>query len=185
MDLFSKRGWELLINDDLVGNSLMVGSIGVGVCTSVFAYLCGFLFVDSVADSLHSNDKAPYFVLAVLGFLIGTSTGLLLSTMIVSAVKSIFVYFAEDPLALRVNHNEEYDELLHTWQQIHPASVTWLLGSNDNFIGSSSGRERGSEGSYVQPENNNNNPVVKPSSVVMATELTGSNSTSLHKYGHY
>jgi hypothetical protein len=63
--------------------------------------------------------NATTVVLVTAGCLIGFALALVLSTVLESAVSTIFVCFAEDPQALAEVHPELSQELIAAWEVAH------------------------------------------------------------------
>ncbi len=119
-ELFKKRGWTQIISDNLIGNTLGLGVFATACMTSVFAYLTSFLFDQDLRDG---GVEKPRFGLVAGGFVLGLTIGLLVMTMIESAVASVFVFFAEDPKELQRTHPGVHDELCIAWMAMHPTSL--------------------------------------------------------------
>ncbi|KAI8875802.1 DUF580-domain-containing protein [Backusella circina FSU 941] len=94
--LIKDRGIEAIINDNLIGNVLFMGSLLVGVLSSLLGYL--YLIISKPAYN-SSGGATPIIVLVC--FIIGMSMFSTISTVISSGVATTFVCLAEDPEALR------------------------------------------------------------------------------------
>lgn len=125
MHLFSTRGWEAIINDNLISNALGVGRVAVALVTMIFSLLLSPWFADGLEEGGIEN---PAIWLALSGLILGFVVGGLLSNLIESAVAAVFVYFAEDPVILQENHPGTHDDLIKPWLQIHPTSLAWIIG---------------------------------------------------------
>jgi hypothetical protein len=86
-ELFRSRGWDAIINDDLVGNALGFAALGIGMLCAFLGYL--FSKVDS--GDIPSAD----IVMAILGFFFGVSVSMIPLSVVDSAIATIFVCFAE------------------------------------------------------------------------------------------
>jgi len=112
--LFKDRGWTAIINDDLIGNVFFVLSLFGGV-------LCAGVVV-GIGNVLKVSTVALIFV-GVVGFLLGLLMTFIVMGVVDSAVATIFVCFAEDPVALQTNHNELFNRMMGTWIQFHPEQM--------------------------------------------------------------
>lgn len=118
MELFHNRGWEAIIADDLVGNTLflislivagVMGGIGLLIETS-----------SSLFDDAGGNSKIVAFV---LGFIVGLVITSILMSTIGSAVNTVIVCFAEGPAEFQQNHRELSIKMCEVWNQVYPGSV--------------------------------------------------------------
>jgi len=123
MSLFKRRGWTLLINDDLIGNALFLGILALAGSTACFSAFFSFLFYNHLVAAGFAN---PITSLVIIGGFLGFAVGAMISNVVSSAVAAVFVFFAEDPSALALNHAETYNELMSKWRALHPTSLIWL-----------------------------------------------------------
>ncbi|TDH69170.1 hypothetical protein CCR75_005874 [Bremia lactucae] len=118
MDLFRTRGWTAVINDDLTSSALSFGAMGVGIVTCCVGLLMvHFLPVDYFTAL--GSQMAVYSTMALIGFIVGLSMAMILAHVIIAALHTIFVCFAEDPVAFNRNHPKEYEDLVAGWRQFH------------------------------------------------------------------
>ncbi|KAI9912297.1 hypothetical protein PsorP6_009821 [Peronosclerospora sorghi] len=118
MDLFKTRGWTAVINDDLTSSALSFGALGIGVVTCCV----GLLMVRMAPMDWFSewgSRASVYGTMAVVGFMVGMSMALILAHVIIAALHTIFVCFAEDPVAFNRNHQREYEDLVAGYRQFH------------------------------------------------------------------
>jgi uncharacterized membrane protein len=119
--LFQNRGWEAIIADDLVSNTLLlvslvsgaiIGAIGlvIQVSTSLF----------STEDVNQPNLKVYVFI---LGFFIGLVITSILMSVIGSGVNTVIVLFAEAPAEFQQNYPELSRKMREIWSQVFPGSV--------------------------------------------------------------
>lgn len=94
--MIQDRGVEAMINDNLIGNVLFMGSLLVGILSSLLGYL--YLLVSKPAYNT-SGDMTP--IIMLICFIIGMSMFSTIATVISSGVTTTFVCLAEDPEALR------------------------------------------------------------------------------------
>lgn len=93
--LFRDRGIDALVNDSLVGMTLIFGAYLVGLFCSLFAYL--YLRFTHPPYNAEGQYTAPVVLFA---FAIGLQCSLTLSSTIEAGVSTIFVGLAEDPYVL-------------------------------------------------------------------------------------
>lgn len=125
-DLFVKRGWTAIINDNLISNALALSTIVLGVMTSI----CGAIISIFMQDSFRmAGIDHPTTLLAVLGGFMGICVGALLVNALHAAVATVFVCMAESPDALQNTHPEEYEKLLSTWIAIYPDLIRWYTNA--------------------------------------------------------
>ncbi|KAJ3103045.1 putative choline transporter, neither null mutation nor overexpression affects choline transport [Phlyctochytrium planicorne] len=110
--LIQTRGLEAVINDNLIGNVLFIGSLLSGlVCAFV-----GFIVVkasDAIADT-----TANFVIVCILSALIGMWLFLILAEVITSGVATTYVCIAEDPATLARQQPELFAELHRAWPEI-------------------------------------------------------------------
>lgn len=98
--MFKHSGISALVNDNISGTILGMGAIFGGFVTAAITGGVAFVWVED-----------DWFFVTVMAFFIGwTLTGITLQ-VIESAVSTIFVCFAEDPLVLLETDAELYEEL--------------------------------------------------------------------------
>ncbi|CAB9528176.1 Protein PNS1 [Seminavis robusta] len=119
MQLFANRGWESIIADDLVGNTLFLVSLVVGGLTGALGilieWLAGWIDEDNPGDS-----KLMAFG---LGFIIGVVLCSILMSVIASSVNAVLVLFAEKPAEFQQNHPDLSARMRQIWSEIYPGSV--------------------------------------------------------------
>lgn len=94
MDLFRNRGWTALINDDLTSTALTFGAVGVGIVTSCL----GLLLVKFGPDEwfvVLGSTNAQFATMAGIGFVAGLCMALILANVVITALHTVFVCFAE------------------------------------------------------------------------------------------
>ncbi|CAI5720887.1 unnamed protein product [Hyaloperonospora brassicae] len=127
MDLFHTRGWTAIINDDLTSGALSFGALGVGVVTCCVGMLMVRFSPVEWFAALGSSTSA-YAMMAVVGFIVGISVAMTLAHVVIAALHTVFVCFAEDPVALNRNHPEEYQGLVAGWRQFHGSALVSAYG---------------------------------------------------------
>jgi hypothetical protein len=94
--MIQDRGVEAMVNDNLISNVLFMGSLLVGILSSLF----GYLYLLIVKPAYNSSGSMTPIVMLIC-FIIGMSMFSTVSTVISSGVTTTFVCLAEDPEALR------------------------------------------------------------------------------------
>lgn len=94
--MIQDRGVEAMINDNLIGNVLFMGTLLVGVLSSLLGYL--YLVIAKPVYNT-GGDLTP--LIMFICFIIGMSMFSTIATVINSGVTTTFVCLAEDPEALR------------------------------------------------------------------------------------
>lgn len=117
-ELFQNRGWEAVIADDLVGNTLLLISVMVGGLMGAIG-----LILETTSDLFEDAGGDSEIVAFVLGFVVGLIiTSILLST-IGSGVNAVIVLFAEGPNEFQQNHPELSNRMRQVWNEVYPGSV--------------------------------------------------------------
>ncbi|KAJ8590242.1 DUF580-domain-containing protein [Rhizopogon salebrosus TDB-379] len=93
--LFKDRGIDALVNDSLVGMTLLWGAYVTGLLCSLFGYL--YLRLTHPAYNANGQYTAPVILFA---FVIGMQCSLTISSAIEAGVSTIFVGLGEDPQIL-------------------------------------------------------------------------------------
>lgn len=128
MDLFNNRGWTAVINDDLTSSALSFGALGVGIVTCCIGLLMVHFSPVEWFSAL-GDRTAVYGAMALVGFMVGISMAMILAQVIIAALHTIFVCFAEDPVAFNRNHPKEYDDLVAGWRQFHGDALLSAYGA--------------------------------------------------------
>jgi hypothetical protein len=127
-DLFVNRGFTAVINDDLTQTALTIGAFGVGFVGLVVGLL--MVQFSPVGWFAALGDKQSAFgVLGAIGFISGLGMAMVLANVIITALHTVFVCFAEDPIALSRNHPHEYEILVGGWREFHGEALHHAYGS--------------------------------------------------------
>jgi len=110
-DLLCSKGIDALINDDLTGFALLCGSFIGGIVCAIVAVLMA-----------HNNSSVQSYTTAfgVIGFTIGFFLCMTILHVVRSAIVTLFVCYAEDPNALKVNHEQECNKFEQARAQAYP-----------------------------------------------------------------
>lgn len=117
-ELFEKRGWTIIVSDDLVPNVLLMTSLVIGGCTGCFAHLMERLD----GFKILSLDEP-----ALVSFWLGMVNGLVLTSVlfsvISSAVNAVLVCFAVSPVDFENNHAELSNFMRSAWRDVWPGAL--------------------------------------------------------------
>jgi len=110
--LFRARGWDVIINDNLVARSLSMMSILISMITGLIGLLLG-LFLLGLAGAIQAF---------VTGFVLGWLSCQVLFGVVISAVNTVVVCFAESPNQLRENGHdpEHFRDLIEAYRKAYP-----------------------------------------------------------------
>lgn len=116
--LFQNRGWEAIIADNLVGNTLLLMSIIVGAIMG-----CVGLIIERSSDFFENAGGDAKAVAFFFGFLVGLVICSVLMTTIGSGVNAVIVLFAEAPAEFQQNYPELSSKMREVWSQVYPGSI--------------------------------------------------------------
>lgn len=114
--LFAKKGWSAIVNDDLTGNVFFLGNLVVG---AISAYIAIQIASDSDTQALAILQHPDAFI-GFFGFVIGYAVNNLFMAVVASAVTTIFVLWAEDPRGWQLTRPKHYEDLHKAWLKIYP-----------------------------------------------------------------
>jgi len=115
LDLFQRRGWTMIINDDLAGNALAIVTIAIGFVSAGIGGIATYVAMP------HSSSRAAIAGMAAFFcFKIGLAMGTIMSSILSSGVRTAFVCFAMNPAALGSTHPDHLSNLLLAWYKFHP-----------------------------------------------------------------
>ena len=144
MTLFQNRGWEAIIADDLVGNTMFLVSVivgGITGCVGLVIEATSNLFeTEEMAGSsgawaflyvLHVMDSFDVVCIIVLTFTLGCSFGFIvglilcsiLMSVVASGVNAVIVLFAEAPAEFEQNYPELSAKMRETWDETFPGCL--------------------------------------------------------------
>lgn len=112
--LFKDRGIDALVNDSLVGMTLMWGAYAIGLLSLLFCYL--YL---RITQPSYNSDGQYTPIMLVFAFFIGMMCASTLGSAIEAGVSTIFVGLGEDPAVLAVRA----PELFALIAQVYPHVV--------------------------------------------------------------
>lgn len=115
IDLFKKRGWTMIINDSIISTTLGIINILLGMVTAAAGGIIMWLFVPKTEVAI-----VGIITVSLVGFLIGLNMSIVITTTLLSCVRSVFVCFALHPSALGATHPEHLERLSHVWHKYYP-----------------------------------------------------------------
>mmetsp|Transcript_3436 Transcript_3436/g.7132 ORF Transcript_3436/g.7132 Transcript_3436/m.7132 type:complete len:502 (-) Transcript_3436:490-1995(-) len=116
--LFKNRGWEAVIADDLVSNTLGLVSFFVGAIIG-----CVGLVIEATSDLFEDAGGDAQWVSFFLGLVIGMFIASVAMSTFGSGVNAVIVLFAEAPADFQQNHPELSQKMRQIWSEIYPGSV--------------------------------------------------------------
>lgn len=111
LQLFEAKGWDVVLNDYLIGNVLFLGSFLVGGITASIG-----VFITHLNPQAFAGLPAPASFIGLAGFFLGLGNCLVLINVLSSAVDTVFVCYAADPGSLQRHRPEEYASLKLAWE---------------------------------------------------------------------
>lgn len=118
IQLFQNRGWEAIIADNLVGDTLGLISLIVGLVVGGIGVL-----IQSQSNFFAESGTSARAVSFSLGFIVGLVVTSILMSTIGSGVNAVVVCFAEGPAEFQQNHPVLSGKMREVWNQIYPGSV--------------------------------------------------------------
>jgi len=109
--LCKQRGIEAIINDNLIGNVLVIGALAVSCLSAMVT--CGIGFIIGI------DEVVIYVVFGIIAFLFGYMIFAVVAQVINSGVATTFVCLCEDPDALHQTKPELWDKV----KEAYPSMV--------------------------------------------------------------
>lgn len=116
--LFKNRGWEAIIADDLVGNTLFLVSVIVGGLSGIVG-----LLLDVTTDYFETAPGNTRLVAFLLGFVVGFVLCSIILSTVASGVNTVIVLFAEAPAEFQQNYPELSNRMRETWAAAFPGCL--------------------------------------------------------------
>jgi len=117
-DLFRRRGWSMIVTDDLIPNVLFMVSVVIGGVTGCFAVL-----VQPLDEFRFYSIERPNLAAFLLGIAIGIVLSSVLLGLISSAVNAVVVCFAGSPVDFQKNHPKLSHEMRSAWREVWPGCM--------------------------------------------------------------
>jgi len=128
-EMFRVRGWEVIINDQLTGMVLAMGSILGGLLSTLAALLVGLFFTTSSSDNMNE-----LLGLSLGGFVVGFTVVSLVTSVVYSAACTTIVLWAESPEELQRQKPEFYQALVDAGHARFP-NARFDGPDNDALVG--------------------------------------------------
>lgn len=119
--LFTRRGWMAVFNDVIIERTLMLGAFIFGAVCGVASFFISRLFIEHGTDE---DRELASIIAGTCGFVVGFLMCAIVAGVIESAVKTVFVCFAERPEALMASHPDEFAEIMGAWYGLKPDLIT-------------------------------------------------------------
>jgi Plasma-membrane choline transporter len=117
-ELFQKRGWTIIVSDDLVPNVLLLSSVVLGGVSGCFSQLMEHL--DPLSITSLDDPITVAFAVGVVNGIVLTSV---LFSVISSAVNAVIVCFATSPVDFDQNHPQLSDDMRNAWREVWPGAL--------------------------------------------------------------
>jgi len=119
-NMFRERGWDAVLNDIIIERTMMLLSFLVGALAGLVAAGIGYLATPGLAPDARGT---AVLVAGLCGLVLGVACSSIVSVVVDSGVKTIFVAFAEQPDGLRNHHPELFRKLLEAWAAFYPEEL--------------------------------------------------------------
>ncbi|CAF1629871.1 unnamed protein product [Rotaria magnacalcarata] len=117
--LFKQRGWTAIINDSIVGTTLMFINLGIGIISAAAG---GSIIYITMIQSPEKH--IAVICVSLISFVIGIFMSSIITTLLTSCVRTVFVCFALNPAALGATHPEHLEKLTKVWHKFYPEEFT-------------------------------------------------------------
>ncbi len=114
--LFTERGWTAIMNDQLVSSVLTLVSTMIGVGAGCVGLLLSIAHPAWVSDFGEAGVVVAFVVPAVIGI----TMALILTSVIMAAVDTVMVAFAEAPMEFERNHPGLSAQMVTAWRHVYP-----------------------------------------------------------------
>jgi len=114
-ELFKSRGFDAIINDDLISGALGFVSLAIGILCAGLGV--AWFYIDK---SNFGDIEEGALVLGIIGLFVGIAVSTVPFSVVDSAVATIFVCFAEDPAAFHQSNPELFELMNSAWYKMYP-----------------------------------------------------------------
>ncbi|CAF4118299.1 unnamed protein product [Rotaria sordida] len=114
-ELFQKRGWTVTINDNLIETSFLISNIGIGIASALISGILMHILIDRLLKAFET-----FVLFYFISFLIGLLIGVIITRILLSSVRTVFICFALNPEALAVTHPDYLQKLSKAWHKFYP-----------------------------------------------------------------
>ncbi|KAL7470443.1 hypothetical protein ACHAXS_010696 [Conticribra weissflogii] len=115
--LFQQKGWTVIINDDLVSNTLSLFCLVIGLLTGAI----GLVMNETNPSWFEGFKEAGMGVAFGFSFLIGIVISSIMLSLVDSSVNTVVVCFAEGPAEFEQNHPKLSSEMREAWMKVYPS----------------------------------------------------------------
>eukprot|EP00535_Pseudo-nitzschia_heimii_P000613 CAMPEP_0197178808 /NCGR_PEP_ID=MMETSP1423-20130617/3972_1 /TAXON_ID=476441 /ORGANISM="Pseudo-nitzschia heimii, Strain UNC1101" /LENGTH=522 /DNA_ID=CAMNT_0042628621 /DNA_START=188 /DNA_END=1756 /DNA_ORIENTATION=- len=116
VELFEAKGWNNIITDNLVHRSLTLVAVVVGAMTGFLGMLLAKVTGWATSTFGAESDGAVFSVC----FLIGLSMAMILMKVVLAAVDTVIVAFAEAPGEFQTHHPALANNMILKWRRVFP-----------------------------------------------------------------
>ena len=116
LSLFQERGWTTIISDNLVHRTLLLVCFVIGGLTGLVGV--GVAKVSGWATATLGEDATG--IVFFLCFVIGLSMAVIMMGVVLSAVDTVIVCYAECPSEFETNHPALCQQMMTAWRQVYP-----------------------------------------------------------------
>lgn len=115
--LFKHRGWDLVVNSSLINTALVAASL----LGAALGALAGGAACYAVLGEVTANRALQAGVAATMCFFVGLFMTSVITAIVLSSTRAVFVAFASAPAALLRTHPAHAIQLARAWAEFHPA----------------------------------------------------------------
>jgi hypothetical protein len=115
IELFRKRGWTAIINDAVIGTTLALINFGIAVMSAVAGGLTIYFIIEKPLEQI-----VVIIIVIFVSFIIGLLMSSVITTILISCVRTVFVCFALNPAALGATHPDHLQDLTKVWHKFYP-----------------------------------------------------------------
>mmetsp|Transcript_19729 Transcript_19729/g.55746 ORF Transcript_19729/g.55746 Transcript_19729/m.55746 type:complete len:213 (+) Transcript_19729:1434-2072(+) len=116
MELFRERGWSAIISDNLAARVMALGCVVIGAATG----LCGVLLNQITGWANPSLGEGANIFVFIICTIIGLSISTITMSVVMSAVDTVIVSFAEAPQEFESNHPRLSQQMRSAWRSVYP-----------------------------------------------------------------
>ncbi|RKP11292.1 plasma-membrane choline transporter-domain-containing protein [Piptocephalis cylindrospora] len=113
-NMIKDRGVEVLINDNLIGNVLGIGSLLIGFLNAIIA----LAIIAAVKVEIFHEGGLVLWLLLIAAFVVGLAMMSTAGGVIESGTATTFVCLAEDPMALARTQPELFERIRRTYPDV-------------------------------------------------------------------
>ncbi|CAF3346552.1 unnamed protein product [Rotaria sp. Silwood2] len=115
IELFKKRGWTAIINDAVIGTTLSLINFIVGLISATAGGLLVYFMTNKSPEQIIAS-----IIVAIISLFIGIFMSSIITTILISCVRTVFVCFALNPAVLGATHPDHLQKLSKVWHKFYP-----------------------------------------------------------------